>query len=54
MAEANTYEEHLHYNEKKENIKNIAFDPRWIFEPFKKFVDPCHKATPTLKFLPRP
>ena len=42
MSGTNTYEEHLHYNEKGRNKKSIVFDSRQIVEPCQKFLDPRH------------
>ena len=43
MSGTNTYKEHLLYNEKKRNVKNIdiVFDPRQFFDTYKNFMDPC-------------
>ena len=40
-----TYQEHLQYNEKKGNIKNITLDRRQLFSPCQSFMGqryPCH------------
>ena len=34
-----TYQEHLQYNEKKGNIKNITLDRRQLFSPCQSFMD---------------
>ena len=40
MSETNTYKEHLQYNEKELNVKNIVFDPRQLFETCQNFTVP--------------
>ena len=40
MSGTNTYEEHLHYNEKGRNKKSIVFDSRQLVEPCQNFLDP--------------
>ena len=39
ISGTNPYKEHLHYNEKEQNIKNIVFDPRQLFDPCQTFMD---------------
>ena len=55
MSGPNAYKEHLLYNEKKRNVKNIdfAFNPRQLFDPYKDFVDPYHPRKPRQNFDPR-
>ena len=42
MPGTNTLEEHLQYNEKKRNVKNIVFDTDKLFHPCQDFMDPRH------------
>ena len=37
MSGTNTYEEHLHYNEKGRNKKSIVFDSRQLVDPCQNF-----------------
>ena len=39
MSGTNPYKERLHYNEKEQNIKNIVFDPRQLFDPCQTLMD---------------
>ena len=50
----NTFKEHLVYNEKERNVKNIniAFEPHQMFDQCKNFIDPF--TPPTLKFSTTP
>ena len=55
MSGMNTYKEHLLYNEKKRNVKNIdiIFDPRQFFDTCKNFMDPCQPRHPSQIMDPR-
>ena len=44
MPGTNTCKEHLQFNEKERNIKNLVFDPRQLFKASKKFLDPRHPS----------
>ena len=52
MSGANTNKEHLQYNEKSRNVKNIVFDPRQLFDPCKSFMDLRHPRYPRQHFDP--
>ena len=55
MPGTNIFKEQLQCNEKEWNVKNIVFDPRQLFDAYKKllrppthaiFLDSCHPRYP--------
>ena len=50
MSGMNTYKEHLQYNEKERNVKNVVFDPRQLFDRCQNFVDSRHPCHPRQNF----
>ena len=50
--ERNTYKEHLQYNEKEQNLKNIAFDLPKFFNPYQNIMGPCYACQPHQNFNP--
>ena len=51
MNEKNTLKEHLQYNEKEKNVKNIVFYPCQVFNPCQNFVESHHPRNPCQDFM---
>lgn len=49
MSGANTYKDHLQYNKKERNVKNIVF----VFDQCQNFMDPHLPRHPRRNFDPR-